>query len=99
MISGFLVKKGQMTSIFTPDGKRIAVTKCVAQPLKVTQVKTVEKDGYTSVQVAYDSKKHIDTAVTAKLAPAVAIAAAAFNAVKNAVSAGPVSSALNSANA
>lgn len=68
MISGFLIKKGQMTSVYTPDGKRIAVTKCVAQPLKVTQVKTVEKDGYVSVQVAYDSKKHLDSATTAKLA-------------------------------
>jgi large subunit ribosomal protein L3 len=67
MISGFLVKKGQMTSVYTEDGKRIAVTKCVAQPLKVTQVKSVEKDGYQSIQVAYGAKKHLDQATESKL--------------------------------
>lgn len=67
MISGFLIKKGRMTSVYTPEGRRIAVTQCSAQPLKVTQIKTQEKDGYTSVQVAYDSKKHLDHATTSKL--------------------------------
>ena len=67
MISGFLIKKGHMTSVYTPDGKRIAVTKCSAPSLKVTQVKTEEKDGYSSIQVAYDSKKHLDSATSAKL--------------------------------
>ncbi len=50
MISGFIVKKGQMTSIFTQDGKRIAVTKCFALPLTVTQIKNEEKDGYSAIQ-------------------------------------------------
>lgn len=68
MISGFLVKKGQMTSIYTPEGKRFGATKCVAQPLKVTQVKTVEKDGYQSIQVAYDSKKRLNKAIAGKMA-------------------------------
>ena len=68
MISGFLVKKGQMTSIYTPEGKRIAVTKCVAQPLIVTQVKTPEKDSYQAVQVAYGQRKKLDKATSAKLA-------------------------------
>ena len=67
MISGFLVKKGQMTSVFTKDGKRIAVTKCIAAPLKVTQIKTKQKDGYESVQVAYGSKKHLNKATSTKL--------------------------------
>jgi large subunit ribosomal protein L3 len=67
MISGFLVKKGQMTSVYTQDGQRVAVTKCIALPLKVTQVKTVEKDGYQSVQVAFDSKKHLDKATESKI--------------------------------
>lgn len=66
MISGFLVKKGQMTSIFTPEGKRISVTKCRALPLIVTQVKSIEKDGYQSVQVAYDSKKEYQKPSKAK---------------------------------
>jgi large subunit ribosomal protein L3 len=67
MISGFLVKKGQMTSIYTEDGKRIAVTKCAALPLKVTQIKNAEKDGYQAVQVAYGSKKTLDKATSVKL--------------------------------
>ncbi|MDD2225474.1 MAG: 50S ribosomal protein L3 [Candidatus Shapirobacteria bacterium] len=67
MISGFLVKKGQMTSIFTEDGKRIAVTKCVAKPLIVTQIKNQEKDGYQAVQVAYGQRKRLDQSTSSKL--------------------------------
>lgn len=70
MISGFLVKKGLMTSVYTPEGKRIGVTKCIAQPLKVTQIKTVDKDGYQSVQVAYGSKKRLDKAIAGKMTKA-----------------------------
>jgi len=68
MISGFPIKKGQMTSIYNQTGQRIAVTKCTALPLKVTQIKTVEKDGYQSVQIAFDSKKRIDKATSSKIA-------------------------------
>lgn len=58
MISGFLVKKGRMTSVYTEDGKKIAVTKCIAQPLTVTKIRSQEKDGYQAVQISYnDSKK------------------------------------------
>lgn len=57
MISGFLVKKGKMTSVYTEDGKRIAVTKCIAQPLIVAKIKNQEKDGYQAVQVAYNESK------------------------------------------
>lgn len=67
MISGFLVKKGRMTSVYTPEGKRIGVTRCVANPLVVTQVKTSQKDGYQSVQVAYGFKKRPNKAVSEKL--------------------------------
>lgn len=67
MISGFIVKKGLMTSMYTEDGRRIAVTRCTAQPLVVTQVKTIEKDGYQAVQVAYGVKKNIDKAVSSKI--------------------------------
>jgi large subunit ribosomal protein L3 len=61
MISGFLVKKGQMTSIYTENGTKIAVTKCKALPLKVTQVNS------DSIQIAYGSKKHLDKATSTKL--------------------------------
>ena len=67
MISGFLIKKGQMTSIYTEDGKRIAVTKCIAKPLIVTQIKTKEKDGYQAVQVAYGQRKKLNKATSTKL--------------------------------
>jgi large subunit ribosomal protein L3 len=67
MISGFLVKKGQMTSVYTQDGNRIAVTKCVAQSLKVTQIKNKDKDGYESVQIAYGTKKRLNKAISTKL--------------------------------
>lgn len=67
MISGFIVKKGRMTSIFNQKGERIGVTRCSALPLKVTQIKTVEKDGYQSVQVACGSKKRIDQATSKKI--------------------------------
>ena len=67
MISGFLVKKCQMTSVFTEDGKRIAVTKCVAKPLVVTQIKKQDKDGYQAVQVAYGQRKRLDQSTSVKL--------------------------------
>lgn len=67
MISGFLIKKGQMTSVYTEDGKRIAVTKCIASPLIVTQIKTQEKDKYQAVQVAYGTRKRLTKAVSTKL--------------------------------
>ena len=68
MISGFIVKKGQMTSMFTEDGKRIAVTKCIAKPLVVTQVKNQEKDAYQAVQVAYGERRKLNQATSSKLA-------------------------------
>ena len=67
MISGFLVKKGQMTSIYTEDGKRIAVTKCIAKPLIVTQIKSKEKDDYQAVQVAYGERRKLDNSTSSKL--------------------------------
>lgn len=67
MISGFIIKKGQMTSVYTEDGKRIAVTKCYALPLIVTQIKTQEKDKYQAVQIAYGNRKRLNKAVSSKL--------------------------------
>lgn len=67
MISGFIAKKGQMTNVYTAEGKRISVTSCIASPLVVTQLKNQEKDGYTAVQVAYGSKKRLDQSTSAKI--------------------------------
>jgi large subunit ribosomal protein L3 len=68
MISGFLAKKGPMTNIYTTDGKRIAVTKCVVAPLTVTQIKNKDKDGYSAIQVAYGNRKKLDQATDKKIA-------------------------------
>ncbi|MFZ2153521.1 MAG: 50S ribosomal protein L3 [Microgenomates group bacterium] len=67
MISGFVVKKSTMTNIYTPEGKRIAVTKCIVSPLTVTQIKSTDKDGYAAIQVAYGAKKNLNKAVSSKI--------------------------------
>ena len=46
-------KKVGMTQIFNADGKVIPCTVIEAGPCVVTQVKTEENDGYTSVQVGF----------------------------------------------
>ena len=56
-----------MENVFLENGNQIAVTKCVALPLIVTQVKAKEKDGYQAIQVAYGSRKRSDKPTSAKL--------------------------------
>ena len=50
-------KKIGMTQIFATDGTAIPVTVVEAGPCVVTQVKTIEKDGYNAVQVGFGSVK------------------------------------------
>ncbi|WP_299822794.1 50S ribosomal protein L3 [uncultured Pontibacter sp.] len=54
---GIIGKKIGMTSLFTSDGKYTPVTLIQAGPCVVTQVKTVETDGYEAVQLGYGEKK------------------------------------------
>lgn len=54
-----------MTSVFGADGKNIPCTVIEAGPCVVTQLRTVEKDGYAAVQLAYDEAK--ETRTTAPL--------------------------------
>jgi large subunit ribosomal protein L3 len=54
---GLIGKKIGMTSIFDKDGKNIPCTVIQAGPCTVTQVKTLESDGYAAVQLAFDDKK------------------------------------------
>ena len=54
---GLVGRKIGMTQIFGEDGVLTPVTVLQAGPCAVTQVKTVETDGYNAVQVAYGSKK------------------------------------------
>ena len=60
-MKGIIGKKIGMTSIFTPDGKHTACTIIEAGPCVVTQVKTVESDGYNSLQLAFGDKKEKHT--------------------------------------
>jgi len=53
MIRGILGRKIGMTQIYTEDGSRIPVTLVEAGPVTVVQVKTMDSDGYESVQVGY----------------------------------------------
>ncbi len=57
MSIGILGKKVGMTRIFDKTGASIAVTVIEAEPNEVTQVKTVEKEGFSAVQVGYDDMK------------------------------------------
>ena len=57
MEKGILATKIGMTQIFSEDGVLIPVTVLQAGPCVVTQVKTVENDGYSAVQVGFVDKK------------------------------------------
>ena len=51
--------KGHMLTVFTEDGRAHAATVITAAPALVSQVKTVEKDGYNAVQIgAGETKEH-----------------------------------------
>ena len=63
---GLLGKKIGMTSVFSAEGKNIPCTVLEAGPCVVTQVKTVESDGYNSVQIAYGEKKEKSTSAAMK---------------------------------
>jgi large subunit ribosomal protein L3 len=56
-MKGILGVKVGMTEKFTKDGKIIPVTIVEVQPNVITQIKTVEKDGYNAVQLAVVDKK------------------------------------------
>ena len=57
MTMGIVGRKCGMTRVFTEDGISIPVTVIEAQPNRITQVKTVETDGYRALQVTAGSKK------------------------------------------
>ena len=54
-MKGILGKKVGMTQVFTKNGKLIPVTVIEVEPNVVTQIKTVEKDGYDAIQLATDT--------------------------------------------
>lgn len=55
MKKAILGKKLGMTQKFLPDGRLVPVTVILAGPCTVVQKKTVEKDGYESIQVGFDA--------------------------------------------
>lgn len=65
-MSGIIGKKIGMTSIYSAAGKNIPCTIIEAGPCVVTQVKTIEKDGYSAVQLAFAEKKDKHTSSAMK---------------------------------
>lgn len=60
-MNGLIGRKIGMTSIYAADGKNIACTVVEALPNVVTQVKTIESDGYDAVQLGYGEAKEKHT--------------------------------------
>jgi large subunit ribosomal protein L3 len=60
-MSGIIGKKVGMTSLYNADGSAVACTLIEAGPCVVTQVKTVDSDGYNAVQLGYGEKKEKHT--------------------------------------
>lgn len=57
-MKGILGRKEGMTEVFTKDGKLIPVTVIKVEDNVITQVKTLEKDGYSAIQLsAFDKKE------------------------------------------
>ncbi|PID90652.1 MAG: 50S ribosomal protein L3 [Bacteroidetes bacterium] len=56
-MAGIIGRKVGMTSVFDAEGRNIPCTVIEAGPCVVTQVRTVEKDGYSALQLAFDEKK------------------------------------------
>ena len=58
---GLLGKKIGMTSVFSAEGQNVPCTVIEVGPCVVTQIKTVEKDGYAAVQVGFQEAKEKNT--------------------------------------
>jgi large subunit ribosomal protein L3 len=60
-MSGLIGKKIGMTSLYKEDGTKVPCTLIEAGPCVVTQVKTVDSDGYEAIQLGYGEKKEKNT--------------------------------------
>ncbi len=58
---GLIGKKVGMTSVFDDKGNNVPCTVLEVGPCVVTQIKTVETDGYNAVQLSFDDKKEKST--------------------------------------
>ena len=54
---GIVGRKAGMSRVFTEDGKSVPVTLIEATPNRITQIKTVDTDGYSAVQVTAGAKR------------------------------------------
>jgi large subunit ribosomal protein L3 len=63
-MKALITRKVGMTSLVAPDGAVTAVTLLSASPCVVTQVKTVQTDGYQAVQIGFEKAKHPGKAIT-----------------------------------
>ncbi|MEZ5435209.1 MAG: 50S ribosomal protein L3 [Pseudomonadales bacterium] len=57
MVSGLVGRKCGMTRVFTEDGVSIPVTVIEVEPNRVTQIKSLDSDGYTAVQVTVGTRR------------------------------------------
>ncbi|MEX0619337.1 MAG: 50S ribosomal protein L3 [Pseudohongiellaceae bacterium] len=57
MSIGLVGRKSGMTRVFTEEGDSVPVTVVEVQPNRITQIKTLETDGYSAIQVTAGSRK------------------------------------------
>lgn len=57
MTIGLVGRKSGMTRVFTDDGNAVPVTVIEAEPNRITQIKSAEKDGYDAIQVTAGARK------------------------------------------
>lgn len=67
---GILGTKLGMTQVFNDEGQVVPVTVVQAEPNTVTQVKTVDRDGYTAIQLAYGKRRTTNKPLAGHLAKA-----------------------------
>ncbi len=60
-MQGLIGKKVGMTSVYDENGKNVPCTVLQVGPCVVTQIKTMEKDGYIAVQLGFEDKKEKHT--------------------------------------
>ena len=60
-MAGLIGKKVGMTSVYGTNGKLVPATVIEAGPCVVTQIRTIEKDGYEAVQIGFQDKKEKHT--------------------------------------
>ena len=72
MAIGLVGRKCGMTRVFTADGVSIPVTVIEVEPNRVTQIKSLESDGYAAVQVTAGTRKasHVAKAAAGHFAKA-----------------------------